>query len=283
MNIGFSVSPEFILGNPSDAGEAALLEAMQSSSVRATTRLKQLGVSSIELRSHYSSDPSHTLKAAQVIWESGLTLSIHGRLDREVTDGTSISAVYPPLRGVVDNFPQYQNSLMVTVHAFAGKSGDRDDYRRRTVARLQEWAGMIERDGQPVYLALELNRSKGRIDPSTISGNVERMVREAGGDRVGICWDMGHYYANQLQGREPDLISEAFLNKVIHTHIHGVGIKGTHFPLTTPADLPLEEYLNMLRGYRGIYNLELNCGKFPAAKSPERWIAESVEWLKSFL
>ncbi len=170
----------------------------------------------------------------------------------------------------------------MTVHAFSGKGlGTIEECREQTIERLKEWSGMIERDHQPIFLALEINRSKGKIDPTTTTRNVAQIVSKVASDRVGICWDMGHFYSNSLHIQEPDVISKAFLNKVIHTHIHGVSEQGTHAPLVAPAGLPLEEYLSLLDDYQGIYNLEFNFAKFPPEKGWGQWIEESITRLRA--
>ena len=84
---------------------------------------------------------------------------------------------------------------------------------------------------------------------------------------------MGHYYSNILLKYEFEdppkkqilrLPSDDFLAKVWHTHIHGIGVTGTHNPLTNYESLPLEFYVKALResGYSGIYNLELDSKRF---------------------
>ena len=73
------------------------------------------------------------------------------------------------------------------------------------------------------------------------------------------------------------------MRAAIHTHIHALA-HTTHYPLTA-GKLPLEEYIGQLNrcGYRGIYNLELECGRFWQRVDPREAFEGSVAALKGCL
>ena len=89
---------------------------------------------------------------------------------------------------------------------------------------------------------------------------VERADRE----NVGICFDMGHYawYTANFTDSPRTLPPQSFLSRVIHTHIHEYAEGTTHFPLEAWRE-PISLYINALgQEYQGIYNVELEPGRF---------------------
>ncbi|MDB5085353.1 MAG: sugar phosphate isomerase/epimerase, partial [Bacilli bacterium] len=136
------------------------------------------------------------------------------------------------------------------------------------------------------------NRKKpAAVDPGDTCAGVLQMIDEINSPFVGITWDMGHYYSNLVSaGYVPALQDEqldplpplSFLDKTIHTHIHGLGEQGTHCPLTHHESLPLESYVRALKdsGYTGIYNLELQFNRFPDQNQLVEDALSSIERLR---
>ena len=96
-----------------------------------------------------------------------------------------------------------------------------------------------------------------------------------------MCWDMGHTTMNVLDGRMPHLPPAAFLDRVIHTHIHDLRTASpsaardsleTHHPLTHGV-VRVDEYLDLLhdRGYDAVLDLELSPQRFPDAVHDGVW------------
>ena len=139
--------------------------------------------------------------------------------------------------------------------------------------------------GLNVVFALENNR----IHRSGLSimdcHGVEATVREADRSNVGVCFDFGHLYSNFLAFPEctPFLPSEWFLKRAVHTHIHGVA-NTTHYP-PTEDNLPLGDYLRHLiaAGYRGVFNLELECGRYWRDIDPREGHEMAVRTLRRHL
>lgn len=254
--------------------------------------IRSQGVGSIEIRIlPRDADGRKYQDLIRMIWQMGFRISVHGHVDGRFL-GSTFEQTYPSMGQILQRFHQYQSSLNITLHAYEAKEGEASALHRRTVALLRDWASLLEAEGLPVRLALENNRKKsGKIDPGDSISGVLQMVEEVGSPIVGICWDMGHYYANLLNERGWKLPPEspldplppaAFLRRVVHTHIHGLGSSGTHHPLTEASSLPLERYVGALKqaGYRGIYNLELTLDKFGGDRTLSEHVAASVQRLK---
>ena len=174
---------------------------------------------------------------------------------------------------------------MVPITVHSARTGSETLDRAATVRLLRLWAEYAERRRLNVVLALENNRIHASGLSLVDCDGVASTVRDVNRPNVGVCFDFGHLYSNFLTYPEctPFLPPEGFLRAAAQTHIHGVvGI--THYPLL-PDSLPLEDYLRCLRaaGYRGIYNLELESGRFWRELDPREGFELSIERLKTCL
>ncbi len=276
--IGISLSPGVLTDNPNQEADKRLLDAYGGS--RALLRgFRALGVGSIELRAVRPDTPREmTAACARAVLDAGLCLTIHATL-AELSARAFFATVAPALELLPADHP----TVPITVHSARTGSATLD--RAATIRLLRLWGEYAERKRMNVVLALENNR----IHVSGLSivecDGVMATVREVGRPNVGCCFDFGHLYSNFLTYPEctPFLPPDGFLQAAVHTHIHGV--KGiTHYPLLDGC-LPLEDYLRHLRaaGYRGIYNLELESGRFWREIEPREGFELSVERLKSCL
>jgi sugar phosphate isomerase/epimerase len=186
---------------------------------------------------------------------------------------------------VLQQLAGHQEGLLLTLHGYSQPHGDEEELRDRTKALFTYLDDLVERETAPVTFALELNRAKGVADPANTYAATADLCARIDRERVGICWDWGHGYHNILEGSmEPDL-PEAFLERVIHTHIHGVGPTGrTHWPLDR-GRLPLEQYAAALldRGYRGVFTLELSPERFSSEGPVGPSFLDSISLLKNAL
>lgn len=258
--------------------------------------LKSKNVKVIEIRKLVRSNDSQPFQEKiKLIWEMGFELSVHGDIAGNFS-GNSFIDIYPSLEFIISNLEKYQKNLIIPIHAYQANSdnGNVKKLNQDTIEVLGNWAYIIETEKLPIYLALENNRNKKTIvDPGNSTESVINMVNEINHPHVGICWDMGHYYSNLIQktdtkSRPTDLIrvlpSNSFLEKVFHTHIHGINILGrTHFPLTDFNSLPLENYCETLQegGYDGIYNLELSISRWSKEKKLKTEIISTINRLNN--
>lgn len=280
MKIGLSLSPEILLEKPKNAGEKILLDTFKGVA-GLLWEIKSRGITYIELRSIIPEDDQYqVMQIINRIWSAGLKVSIHGKLTKGGIH-TSFEDFYPPLHKALKLFPNYQKDLNIVVHAFTSPESSIEELTQMSVDTLNRWISMLEND--PVKLAVEINRKKeGRNDPCTNWDGVLEIVNNIDYPNIGICWDMGHVYYNILNGFMIDEVDGDFINKVIHTHIHGLGEKGTHCTITPDESLPLEKYLGTLKksGYKGIYNLEFSFEKFPVDTLITEFI-DSIEKLSN--
>ena len=276
--IGTSLPLGVLTGNPQTDADQALLDAYGGRKAL-LAGLRALGVGSIELRSVRPDTPGSAAAAcAAEILDAGLGLTIHATL----TD-TDARSFFAPLRPALKLVPPSPGPMPVTVHSL--RTGSEPLDQAGTVRALRRFADYAAAEGLNVTLALENNRiHRSGLSIMDCCG-VAATVRETARPGVGVCFDLGHLYSNFLTWPEctPFMPPEDFLRAEVHTHIHGVSLI-THWPLTGD-NLPLEDYLSALigAGYQGIYNIELECGRFWREIPPREGFEMTVGALKACL
>ncbi len=231
--------------------------------------LKAEGVRSIELRTvrarHCASD---VRRVAEFLWDDGFSISVHGDVK---TEENAVGELFQPLEELLKDLRQ--PSVNITVHPIVGDN----------VKMLSAIADHIEKHNLPVTVALENNRLMPDKTEGDSAAYVLETVQKVGRATIGICWDMGHYmyWWKKSHGDEPvRLPDEAFLKRVIHTHIHGLSGLKTHFPLDSHA-LPLKEFLDGVSyKYFGLYNIELEYSRFQDLRPLIPSLISSVRELK---
>lgn len=246
--------------------------------------LRDQGISSIEIRYLPVRTPHEDhARVCHLIWEEGLTLTVHGGLDRECK-GAHFIEMYPSLVELVTFFNRYQQEIMMVIHAFSAKADSESmaatemKLAGESVELLRDWIAMTMADSLPLKFALELDHDyPGVAQPGKTPEDILRLLAEVDSPWIGVTWDMGHYYSNLMRHAglklPPKKLMDAmppasFLENTIHTHIHGMGAKGAHYPLTLQESLPLERYVKALKavGYTGIYNLEITLSRLSEDK-----------------
>jgi len=292
MKIGFSIeSPVF------KENDYTLL-ANHDNFEQLLTEIKSRGVNSVEIRKLSRGLDEETYKAfnksIQMIWDKGMQITIHGDVEG-CFEGEKFADIYPSMKYILDNFKQYQNEIVIPIHAIQKKASETslnwEELKNQTIELFKKWTQTIEAENLPIYFALENNRSKETaIDPGNSCKEVLEMVKAIDSPHLGICWDMGHLYSNLTVGREIDMDIEqsivppkSFLEKVIHTHIHNLNSKGkTHFPLTKEYELPLESYIEALKSvdYKKTLNMELSFDRYEDNAPIREMIYASIKRLK---
>ncbi|MFD0680232.1 MULTISPECIES: sugar phosphate isomerase/epimerase family protein [unclassified Paenibacillus] len=289
--LGFSLQSPVFLGKPSLDSPNDLIAHYEKVELLLDA-LKTAGIGSIEVRILPRGANEEAYRGLiQQIWDAGLKLTVHGHVAGE-HPGTRFAEIYPSMSYILKNYHKYQAGLTMALHAFDAKSGSEEELHHHTVKLLHEWVAVIDSEQLPLRIGIENNRKKSsKVDPGDSIDGVQRIVNEVDSPYVGITWDMGHYYSNLMDERGlksppevhmEDLPPAAFLERVYHTHIHGLGLTGTHNPLTQARSLPLEHYIGSLQraGYQGVYNLELTMNKFDADRSLSEHVLASVQRLK---
>ncbi|MBA7551603.1 hypothetical protein ES705_44151 [subsurface metagenome] len=224
----------------------------------------------------------HIVSAVRKIWKHGLKVSLHPSLPLDV-HGKSLTGIYPWLNDLLPEINTNQDELMLNIHALAAIEGDEEQLRKDTIRNLTYINELILKNTYPLKIAVELNRSKGEVDPCTTYEGVMDICKQVNSPCLGIGWDFGHTYANYQNNLILRVPKENFIEKIIHTHIYDISPEGkTHWPLTMSV-VPLEEYLELLKrvNYNGIYMLELQPGRFSEYGNLKELIFSSIDVLKT--
>ena len=232
-------------------------------------KLRERGVKSIELRTvPNDAPPEEVLFVANLLWDYGFSVTVHAECH---TFARAVEEVFGPLSLMLENMRQ--GDLTITLHPVRGDN----------IAMLTILSDYIIEMQLPVRIALENNRKMPDESDSDCLSFVLDTVTRVNRENVGICFDMGHYawYAKNFTESPNTIPDETFFSRVIHTHIHAYTDGTTHFPLDEWRE-PMSLYIRELRkGYLGIYNLELEPGRYA-----HRWNATdsylfSIDTLKN--
>jgi sugar phosphate isomerase/epimerase len=249
--------------------------------------LREHGVGSIELkRFGPTSSAEVLLSVAERILGSGLKLSLHGYLTGSAT-GRTFGDLYPPLLPTVDWLKERQGEVVMVVHSLVDAESDYTAVLESTGCALQRLAEGVRASELPIRVALEINRFHGHESPgTTYDGILEIARRVRGVPGLGFCWDIGHTRSSELQGRLAASPPDEFVEKVIHTHVHGLSTDAdTHWPVTESSS-HIAAGVRRLRsvGYDGTYNLELYPTRWePGPDAARRGILDSVRCLREIL
>src|SRR5690554_62835 len=225
--------------------------------------LRKAGVSSIEVNDLHMERPITQIEpAVENILKYGFHLTVHiflPDLDKQNVFPDSLQKTFRILKDKNQDSP-----LILHGHNF-------DDYSSREEAvykTITDLTGLVKRfrDNKMMNpVALELCRHRKGGPVGVTYQEIQDMVDAVKEDNIGICWDMGHTLSNiNSQAWDNPFPAEAFLDRVIHTHIHALDKnQKTHGPLGKKDDL-VNSFLILLKThkYQGIYNFELY---------PERW------------
>lgn len=234
-------------------------------------RLKTSGVESVELRAvSRNTAPEDVLKAASLLWDAGFVITVHGGAK---SPETALDDLFRPLSLLLPSLRQKE--LIVVMHPTVGSED-------AILGMLKALADHIKERSLPVRIALENNRKMPDGSMGDSLGLVTRLVTKLDRPEVGICFDMGHYFWAVGEDRSK-LPPKAFLQRVIHTHIHALHNGSTHFPLGR-YDLPIREYAaSFAEGYGGRFNLELEYERYKDLVPAADAMFESIETLKASL
>src|SRR5699024_10472784 len=103
-----------------------------------------------------------------------MQITIHGDVK-----GEKFSDVYPSMKYILDNFKQYQNEIIIPIHAIQKKANetslDLKELKSQTIDLFKKWTKMIEAENLPIFFALENNRNK---ETAIYPGNTCKVVLE---------------------------------------------------------------------------------------------------------
>lgn len=262
VKTGFSLHPAY-LAEQDATFENVLVRALGQPTV-ALERFKQMGLTCVELRAvKPGMQPELVRTAINNVTKHGLKFTIHGLLPPRDEQIGTIEGF--PLWALADEIAAMQGEVMIPLHARFAMDGALEPMIAATIASLQRLLEERDRRRAPFRFALEINRTKAKVDPSFTWDGVSSIVETVNHPALGICWDFGHAFYNYRAGLIAAEPPAAFLEKVVHTHIHDLNSNGkTHFPLREGV-VPLARFCELLRcaGYDGVYNLELDPARYP--------------------
>ena len=277
---GISLSPGVLSETANDAAEQKLLADFGGAD-GLLQALRGLGITHIELRNvNPLDDPEATLDCARRIWKAGMRVTVHGALPEQAG---AFEDTYPALLPLLQEAKPHQEAVCITLHAYSSGT-DAAANAKKTKDVLSLWCKDASCLG--FRLALEVNREKdGKCDPTANCRGVTDILEGIDPEFAGSCFDFGHFYYNMTRKTgTPDSLPESeFLSRCFHTHIHALSAGGsTHFPFGEDTVLPLEQYVEALvsAGYKGVFNLELEYGRFAEANFRDA-IRDSVLALKA--
>ncbi len=244
--------------------------------------LKNEGVTSIELRHRDKGLSLNEMRtAAELVWEHGLKLTIHGEALPEPSS-FDFSKLFLWADIVNKILKMDLHSIIVTLHPLIIK--DNEVLSAKLTSEILTTITNVTEFPSYTY-ALENQRSKGYIDPAVTFEGVVQIVSKIPDKKIGICWDMGHSYSNVINYNHPLFPPREFLERVIHTHIHDLGPDGrTHWPFKKNI-VPLEENIRLLQSYKytGTYNMELSFNRFAEETDIKNLVLKSIRNLRKLI
>ncbi|MBF9017597.1 MULTISPECIES: sugar phosphate isomerase/epimerase [unclassified Oceanispirochaeta] len=276
--IGVSLPWDYLTGN-SVTKEAAVVKTVLGRPEEGLKFLNEIGVSSIELRHlHKSLSETDMSRAFSLLGEAGVAITIHSE-DPPDSDNWSISNLFPWFKILENGHSIDQKRIVIALHPLTKKgSGSVEEMREGTIKMILKLMKKEVGWNHDYHFSLENQRVKGLIDPCTSFDTVLDVWQAVNNNDLGICWDMGHGYANYLKNDHSLIPSEEFLNLTTHTHIHDLGPGGaTHWPFLTET-VPLDRFIGLLRdkNYKGTFNLELSFDRFIDVENKKGLLEQSV-------
>jgi sugar phosphate isomerase/epimerase len=294
--IGCSLPTGFVADRPPHHGQAADWAAMYGTGDTCLAALAERGVRSVELRDVRARTPlDDVARAIAKVRAHGLAVTLHLWLPHDVAELEGVLRLAD--RALADAAAPVACALHPHYLTFGAA---RADALRNTAEALAALADALASAGSPLLPALELCRQRAGGPVGTTFDEVLAMRRAVDAPRVGLCWDVGHGFANHRAGLVPLEPDDAFVAEVVHTHLHDLDARGaTHGPLVAPHDdgavggggdpvgraLAADAVRRLVRaGYRGVYDLELETGRWPIdATARRRAVEASVDVLAGVL
>lgn len=192
--------------------------------------------------------------------EAGLDITVHAPFDGKYNPfyfsknkDNETFALYGELLIHLNEIADLKKStLLVNTHAASADENEADfaDLLEKSIDFYNWLISEINKSGQNIKITAELLPfDKGKIKVGCTTEELINLSSFISGESVDFCWDMGHFYTNQINNLS-DNLSEKFFNKVKHIHIHdirdvGNNILKDHMPLEFGA-VPYSKYLSYL-------------------------------------
>lgn len=169
---------------------------------------------------------------------------------------------------------------VINLHGAAGSVERYDPIELRRATRdFLRWAVGVVGD-YPVKIAMEtMVFSTATYRVGQFGSEILDIVKEIGGKALGLGLDMGHCARCERDSGTPYELSDDFIRRVVHVHLHDIDHQGTdHAPLIY-GNVGYEGYLQWLarRHYQGVVVLELNFDQMKRAGDPTEMLRISAQ------
>ena len=276
--LGVSLPWDYLIEN-SVTEEADVIKTVLGRPDTGLKFLKDIGVGSIELRHLHPSLSDYDMsKAFSLLGEAGVTITIHSE-DPPDSENWSISDLFPWFEILENGHFIEQKSIVIALHPLTKKgAGTVEEMREGTIKMIRKLMEKQVGWKHDYHFSLENQRVKGLVDPCTSFDDVLDVWQAVTNSELGICWDMGHGFANHLKNDHSLIPPEDFLKLISHTHIHDLGPGGaTHWPFMTES-VPLDRFIGLLKSYdyQGTFNLELSFDRYTGIDNIKGLLEQSV-------
>lgn len=173
-----------------------------------------------------------------------------------------------------------KSASLINIHCASADSGaDRQELFQRT-ANFFRWAyDFIEEGKLKVNLVAELlPHDSAKVKIGDGIPELVKLRKAVGREKMGFCWDLGHYRANQKIGYQSRL-NEAFLKNVRHVHLHDMRMGVDHSPLNY-GEVPYEKYISKLSGKNTTMAIELDFNNTSLCGEPFSLLFSSLQKMK---
>jgi hypothetical protein len=258
IKTGVSLDWDYLLGNP-ERRLSMIWEEIAGHAKRLLPLLREEDVASVEIRGfNPATSPDTVTGCLETLAAYDLGATLHGYMPETWSPGI-FSSVYP----WISAWPRHLKLIFV-IHACSSRDPDisLEVLSHQTTECLLGLDQGMREAGVNCQLALELNRKRQVIDPGSDPEGLLAMLAPIAPPVAGICWDMGHGYANELLGlNSPESTADpGFSSRVVHTHIHALArLNSKTHDFLSQGDLPFDRYARSLwaADYQGIWNLEI--------------------------
>jgi len=280
VKIGFSLFWSTLLHRPHPNHPANWERAFPDMD-QALDRLKELGVTSIELKLTERIDIAALFEAIEKVLGTNLNVTIHAasriRFPSDVPwQIENISDISRRLNGT------YHVAPLWVIHPLYGIDIPRNEVFDQTLDYLKTLTRHLA--DAPVTLALEILRNRSDNLKVHIGDNyneIVELVSRLNSQKWGICWDFGHAFSMFERNLQSKFPPQEFLDWVVHCHVHDSKDQVTHLPLGE-GHSPIRQNIQLLmtRGYRGIFNLEIVPHKVNDPENFFNYLNSSISILK---
>ncbi|MFZ5516021.1 MAG: sugar phosphate isomerase/epimerase family protein [Candidatus Zhuqueibacterota bacterium] len=280
MKIGFSLFWSTLLHQPHPNHPANWERAFPDMD-QSLDRLKEFGLTSIELKLTERVDISALFRAIEKVLKRDFHVTIHaaGRIRFPADVPWQIQNISDISRQLHEKF--FITPLWV-IHPLYGIEIPRNEVFDQTLDYLKTLTAHLADDA--VTLALEILRNRPDNEKIHVGDSYHEILDLLTGldsRKWGICWDFGHafsMYERNLQSKFPP---QEFLDRVVHCHVHDSKDQITHLPLGQ-GHLPIQQNIHLLmaRGYDGIFNLEIEPHKVRDPENFMNYLNSSISLLK---